>query len=605
MPLWALSEAERQGYTSGKKFLAETMESLLGSRDKLMISKIFPNPADPPDPRPQGRGLNMGLPFLAIAAQSLPSLTEGQKQSLKLIAEEIVKKQQPDGSWEFFTTLRRPPINESQTTDVAWIIMALEGATGPDAPESQRAVLSRAIAWLDAAKRSDIHQDKVLKVLLGARSAKSRKAMQTAIDELLALQRADGGWSQTVPERKSDAFATGQTLYALSIAGDTAERPEIQRGIDFLVATQKPDGSWPMISRSTPDGSPGSAKLLTPITCAASSWATLALARLRRRGERTVGETGSAARPRRAHPPGSSWLGPIREPWLVLRRPGCTPHPVTASMILLTAGPGRHQTPAQPVLAVDEPDVTARGSFMLGKIRFSIAWLMGVILVAGIGFAALRNPSEDWAGAMLLVTVGAVMIVAAGALCRGREERAGWLGFALFGGGYLVLAHGMAYSGKPLPTITLVQTIIGNLGAKLGPSSRFRTVDGWNELPTTYRILHCLWALALAQLGCVLAGVLVASPDARTPVSEEMARSGPRFPPLLRKWPALIGLAAFWIAAIAAVLGRWPAPGLWAGMSFLLTCGLLGTVALGAAFSRGRDRAAWLARPSSASATWH
>jgi CubicO group peptidase (beta-lactamase class C family) len=35
-----------------------------------------------------------------------------------------------------------------------------------------------------------------------------------------------------------------------------------------------------MISRSTPDGSPGSSKLLTPITCAASSWATLALARL-------------------------------------------------------------------------------------------------------------------------------------------------------------------------------------------------------------------------------------------------------------------------------------------------------------------------------------
>ena len=83
-----------------------------------------------------------------------------------------------------------------------------------------------------------------------------------------------------MPELRSDAFATGQSLYALSLAGFTAERPEIQRGIDFLVAAQKADGSWPMISRSTPDGSPGSAKLLTPITCAASSWATLGLARL-------------------------------------------------------------------------------------------------------------------------------------------------------------------------------------------------------------------------------------------------------------------------------------------------------------------------------------
>src|SRR5438876_1015529 len=194
MPLWALNEADRQGYAIDKKFVADTTESLLGSRDKLMASRIFPNPADPPDPRPQGRGLNMGLPFLAVAAQSLPSLNEGQKQSMKLIAEEIVKKQQPDGSWEFFAGLRRPPINESQTIDTAWIIMALEGATGPDAPKSRRASLSKAIAWLDAAKPSGLHQDKVMKVLMGVRSAKPRASMQTTIDELFALQRADGGW---------------------------------------------------------------------------------------------------------------------------------------------------------------------------------------------------------------------------------------------------------------------------------------------------------------------------------------------------------------------------------------------------------------------------
>src|SRR6478609_9232689 len=187
IPLWALGEADRQGYPIDKKFVADTLESLLGSRDKLLASKIFPNPADPPDPRPSGRGLNLGLPFLAVAARSLPSLTEGQKQSLQLIAEEIVKKQQPDGSWEFFANLRRPPINESQTTDAAWIIMALAGETGPDMPEAQRRALAKATAWLDAARRSDTHQDKALKVILGARSGTPRKAMQKTIDELLAL----------------------------------------------------------------------------------------------------------------------------------------------------------------------------------------------------------------------------------------------------------------------------------------------------------------------------------------------------------------------------------------------------------------------------------
>ncbi len=277
--LWSLSEAERQGYAIDEEFVRKTAESLLGSKDKLMSSRIFPDPSSPPDPRPQGRGLNMGLPFLAVGARSLPSLSEGQKQSLKLIAEEIVKKQQPDGSWEFFATLRRPPINESQTIDAAWIIMALERETGPDASESERAALAKAKVWLAGTKLPRTLQDKVFAVLLAERAGKPHDAVKSATQELMALQRADGGWSQIV-EWKSDAYATGQTLYALALEGYTAEQPEIKRAINFLVATQKPDGSWPMRSRSTPNGEPGSSKLLTPINCAAASWAILGLTRL-------------------------------------------------------------------------------------------------------------------------------------------------------------------------------------------------------------------------------------------------------------------------------------------------------------------------------------
>ena len=280
LPLWALAEAERQGYSIDKKYLDETFDSLLGSKEKLLGTKIFPNPADPPDPRPQGRGLNMGLPLLAVAARSLPSLSQAQNDSLKRITEEIVNKQQADGSWEFFASLRRPPINESQITDAAWIIMALEDEAKSESTESHSAALAKAAAWFDAVKATDLHQEKALKLLLAARSGKARERLQPMIDELLTLQRSDGGWSQTVPEPKSDAFATGQSLYALSLAGYTADDSAIKRAIDFLVVTQLPDGSWPMSSRATPNGEPGSATLLTPITCAAASWATLALTRL-------------------------------------------------------------------------------------------------------------------------------------------------------------------------------------------------------------------------------------------------------------------------------------------------------------------------------------
>jgi hypothetical protein len=281
MVLWSLSEAGRQGYAIDKKFVTDTVEATLGSPEKMIAAKLFNDPADPPDPRPLGKGVKIGTAFMALAARSLPSLEEGQKQSLRRIADEIVEKQRGDGSWEFF--LSRPPINESETTDAVWLIMALQGEAGPDAPQSRRVALAKATAWLAGTKLPNNLQDKVFKVLLAARAGKPGDEMQATINELLALQRADGGWSQNA-EMGSDAYATGQTLYVLSLAGYSAQRPEIQRAIDFLVATQKPDGSWPMTSRSTPDGKPGGAKLLTPITCAATAWATLGLARLAPKG---------------------------------------------------------------------------------------------------------------------------------------------------------------------------------------------------------------------------------------------------------------------------------------------------------------------------------
>src|SRR5215469_9819251 len=40
LPLWALGEAGRQGYTVDKQFVVDTIESLLGSKDKLLASRI-------------------------------------------------------------------------------------------------------------------------------------------------------------------------------------------------------------------------------------------------------------------------------------------------------------------------------------------------------------------------------------------------------------------------------------------------------------------------------------------------------------------------------------------------------------------------------------
>jgi squalene cyclase len=215
---------------------------------------------------------------MLVASASMPSLTDAQKKTIQEVADHMLTKQRADGAWEFY--LSRPPINESETTDNAWLIMALEAATTADSPEPQRTALAKAHAWWESVKLPDTQQDKAFKVILGVRAGKPRSELQPTIDELLALQHPDGGWAQ-LPNTPSDAYATAQTLYALALAGDGVDAPHMAKAIAFLTSTQQPDGSWLMTSRSSPDGSTGgSAKLLTPITCGAASWATLALSTL-------------------------------------------------------------------------------------------------------------------------------------------------------------------------------------------------------------------------------------------------------------------------------------------------------------------------------------
>jgi squalene-hopene/tetraprenyl-beta-curcumene cyclase len=59
---------------------------------------------------------------------------------------------------------------------------------------------------------------------------------------LLARQNQDGGWG--LEKQKSDALATGQTLYALKLAGHTDAESAIARATTWLVKHQGDDGAW-------------------------------------------------------------------------------------------------------------------------------------------------------------------------------------------------------------------------------------------------------------------------------------------------------------------------------------------------------------------------
>ena len=75
---------------------------------------------------------------------------------------------------------------------------------------------------------------------------------------------------------------------------------------------------------------------------------------------------------------------------------------------------------------------------------------MAFVFVAGVGLAALRNANEFWAGMMLLLALAAVGNAVLGGLFSRGRERAWWVGFAVFGGGYLIVS--LFPLGAELPT---------------------------------------------------------------------------------------------------------------------------------------------------------
>jgi hypothetical protein len=74
------------------------------------------------------------------------------------------------------------------------------------------------------------------------------------------------------------------------------------------------------------------------------------------------------------------------------------------------------------------------------KLRFNIASLLGVILVLGVSFAALRESSDVWESGVFTATLGILSVAIVLAIYRSGFRRAFWLGFALFGSIYLALS---------------------------------------------------------------------------------------------------------------------------------------------------------------------
>ncbi len=157
----------------------------------------------------------------------------------------IAAMQRKEGDWPNYG-LPRPPLEDggfSHTAKGIRVLM-LWPIAGRKAEFDAR--IARAAAWLEKAEPVTT-EDRGMQILGLAWAG--RKASANRVQQLISAQRADGGWGQT-PNLPSDAYATGEVLWALHESGVAASDPAFRKGKDFLLRTQQAYGTWQVKTRA-------------------------------------------------------------------------------------------------------------------------------------------------------------------------------------------------------------------------------------------------------------------------------------------------------------------------------------------------------------------
>jgi squalene-hopene/tetraprenyl-beta-curcumene cyclase len=263
MMVWAQGDAAKRGFAVDEAGLQEATDFLLADDNR---AGIVPNPGEPE---------REGNPYALLAVYTTLAFREGGAEPssaaqtvIAKAAAHVLAKQGADGSWTRFEG--RPPIMDLQepATLLAEYTLGPADATAGDEAARRRALTRQ---WLAANSRGENQQALSLRILVD-------HERQASVEELLQRQHPDGGWGQS-GDMPSDAYATGQAMYALVARGGLdAAHPAIVAARDFLVATQTADGSWLMASRPPNNGGDvDGAGNLEPITVAGAAWAILGL----------------------------------------------------------------------------------------------------------------------------------------------------------------------------------------------------------------------------------------------------------------------------------------------------------------------------------------
>ena len=115
--------------------------------------------------------------------------------------------------------------------------------------------------------------------------------------------------------------------------------------------------------------------------------------------------------------------------------------------------------------------------------RFSIARLMGFVLVAGLGLAGLKGANEAWAGAYFtLMIVGLTLAILNAAQARGKA-RAFWAGFAISGWVYFLLIFSAVGPNRMSQPQLSTELLIDRLEPAIYPSTAASNTITFTPMP--------------------------------------------------------------------------------------------------------------------------
>jgi ankyrin repeat protein len=157
----------------------------------------------------------------------------------------IAAMQRKEGDWPNYG-VARPPLEDGGFSHTAKGIRVLRlyPIAGRKAEFDER--VARAATWLETAEPSTT-EDRTMQILGIAWAG--RKAPANRVQQLIGKQRPDGGWGQT-DNLPSDAYATGETLWALHESAIAPSDPVYRRGVDYLLRAQQEDGTWHVVTRA-------------------------------------------------------------------------------------------------------------------------------------------------------------------------------------------------------------------------------------------------------------------------------------------------------------------------------------------------------------------